>query len=1102
MTFAMMGQIMTTSAAEAENILHYNFEQGSVDDQTGVVGDGTKLGTPITDTPGHLGLGDALYFDDYNDAVRTPTYTSGGADLSVALWLKMDTTTFIQFEYILMKSNNIRLRGNYLTSDIQFDIWRWLDQYNIEMGWSLGITCSIPTLNTWNHIILTYDHGPGIIKIFLNGIECNSRTHTSTSMHAYNSYLVFGDDDQHIDEFKVFDVAVNDDQAQNLFNDLPLTPVPWDHLGFDNYFSGATSMVENGDTIDVEFTDPGSGDDWYTAYIDKPIDLSLTADIDLQYSYQVPSGAWGQNTISLYNDADISASFGHYDTDGTDLQLFSAKFYNPSGGEIINTNDPHNTHSGVTNGDIHIEFRDVTATTCTVKIVMDTPNAPTLDKTVNGVRKPNKIRLSASYYDTHYDSSQSSSFQNYEETLIGFSAVSVTPSVSEAFVGDPITVEVQMGGLPRFTEIMIVDRYTSSFDGEVWGFSTIFQGPVAGGSLVQIDDITPSISTANYFEYRIHTPSLGSYYQSNTFPFRVISPVVQIYSLIAHYKLETTTQVFDETRRNTRLQSDIHNVNQVIGYDGDQAYQFTGDIGSYVSLGNPSKYRTPTGSVSAWVNIPSGGGGVVLSSGNTVTSYSWIMLRVFEFQTDFYAYGNGHGSTACRAPGIAKDVWTHIVWQTTSGTTNGWKIFINGVDQGPLDCYYPTSAINYGDWFDGYAVGNGADSFSIGMLDRKSGNDYGPYKGSIDELRIYNYVLDRDEIKSLNGQFQTNIGNVSITKGSGFELPITITNTGTLGAYSISVSISSNDYSDYSDVVFYEDYQTLEPGGIYIHWVEIDSWNFTANGKEYALNTGTYDISIDVFNTFDHKLDFRSDAVTVTNPDNVIFVATLEDSNYRSNMDPYIGTTEQFLEDAVSRELWCDPGFWVEDLCEFEGGYNVYDEDGYEDMLQVDFLFRVFEGWDPSVELDQITNPTEHNLTYFAKLFAQTQLGLPDIWNHTVEGTAVNNHGYDILLSLTRDIYSYFGAGGFVWGMDNMAFCAYEGDNSVNISQAIIVHELSHLFGALEGDVSGIDQDAVFTIVGFIMYNQQWHNLYKFYGIFVFHAVSYQAIIVNNDRYK
>ncbi|MBU1129983.1 LamG domain-containing protein, partial [Patescibacteria group bacterium] len=162
-----------------------------------------------------------------------------------------------------------------------------------------------------------------------------------------------------------------------------------------------------------------------------------------------------------------------------------------------------------------------------------------------------------------------------------------------------------------------------------------------------------------------------------------------------------------------------------------KALDFDG-TNDYVSL--PNSFNLNQGSVTAWVKTTDTTG-VIFAEGNSASSDPYFMLTIYPSAAGIYrssyqglAYGNTN---------ITDNKWHFITW-TQTGSANGLKIYIDGQEE----TLTWTEGSNNGGWFDDCA----GNTFAIGVLDRSS--DWGYLDGIIDEVKVYNYVLTTNQIKT------------------------------------------------------------------------------------------------------------------------------------------------------------------------------------------------------------------------------------------------------------------------------------------------------------------------------------------------------------------
>lgn len=162
------------------------------------------------------------------------------------------------------------------------------------------------------------------------------------------------------------------------------------------------------------------------------------------------------------------------------------------------------------------------------------------------------------------------------------------------------------------------------------------------------------------------------------------------------------------------------------------AYEFSGEIFNYISVPDKASLNINSFTISAWINIPEDGGGYILNKGRDIENGSYRLTTSGVGATTYY----GGVNDALFLDRIPYDQWVLL-----TGTVSGdiAKSYINGqlIDTKTLSdvfsCNSPNEPVTIGTHY--Y---HGVPSVWA----------Y-PFKGKIDDVRIYNRVLTETEIQSL-----------------------------------------------------------------------------------------------------------------------------------------------------------------------------------------------------------------------------------------------------------------------------------------------------------------------------------------------------------------
>ena len=175
-----------------------------------------------------------------------------------------------------------------------------------------------------------------------------------------------------------------------------------------------------------------------------------------------------------------------------------------------------------------------------------------------------------------------------------------------------------------------------------------------------------------------------------------------------------------------------------------QGLKFDG-VNDYVALPNNVFSSNTVGTVSAWIKTSVDGASVFSMSavGNDNKLFDILTSGGITLQT--YSSGDGFNDYLSGNTSVIDNKWHHIVVES-SGGADGWTFYVDGVVQS----LSVTVGSNSGRWFSSVNTGN--NTFYMGHLNAT----YSRYfKGSIDDVRIYNRALSASEVTQLYKSGQT-----------------------------------------------------------------------------------------------------------------------------------------------------------------------------------------------------------------------------------------------------------------------------------------------------------------------------------------------------------
>lgn len=202
--------------------------------------------------------------------------------------------------------------------------------------------------------------------------------------------------------------------------------------------------------------------------------------------------------------------------------------------------------------------------------------------------------------------------------------------------------------------------------------------------------------------------------------------------LVGHWKLDngaardSTPYASNGTLFNATATTDRKN-------QSNRALSFTGDGGSYATMGNHARYQVNNGTLSAWVRTTTPG-----------SSYRGIIVKqsaygIFLANGLLYSYNWATSGVIATSTNLADGSWHHVAMSFQSGVTNGTILYADGV---PV----LTTTIT---------VSNQASPLNLAT--GFGGGSGQTINGSIDDARMYNRVLSATEIANLAQSYDSQI---------------------------------------------------------------------------------------------------------------------------------------------------------------------------------------------------------------------------------------------------------------------------------------------------------------------------------------------------------
>jgi hypothetical protein len=243
-----------------------------------------------------------------------------------------------------------------------------------------------------------------------------------------------------------------------------------------------------------------------------------------------------------------------------------------------------------------------------------------------------------------------------------------------------------------------------------------------------------SLNTNQITEIHIgnHNPATLTFYPASAGSYRLIETTQNLTGgLVAYYPFNGNAN--DESG-NGNHGTVNGNVTLTTGRQNDMngSYEFSGEVFNYISIPDNPSLNISSFTISAWINIPNDGGGYIVNKGRDILNGSYRLNTSDIGATTLYDGVNG----AQFFDNIPYNQWVML-----TGTVNGdiAKSYINGqlvvteTLSSVFSCNSPNEPLTIGNHY--Y---NGVPDFYA----------Y-PFKGKIDDIRIYSQALSDNEIQAL-----------------------------------------------------------------------------------------------------------------------------------------------------------------------------------------------------------------------------------------------------------------------------------------------------------------------------------------------------------------
>lgn len=194
---------------------------GNINDTSGNNNSGTLNGSVLT-IDKFENSENAYYFDGVDDFINFGNIlTNNFTSIGVSAWIKVISFPTTNAG-ILVKAG-----ATSTTKDWMLDIHTGYPQFTVFEG-NVGYYSSSPNttlLNTWYHLVGVYDGTTKQTKIYVNGIEKDSDSHSILWSHTSQNLNIGYGQETHwlngtIDNIRIYNRTLKDDEIQALYNEL------------------------------------------------------------------------------------------------------------------------------------------------------------------------------------------------------------------------------------------------------------------------------------------------------------------------------------------------------------------------------------------------------------------------------------------------------------------------------------------------------------------------------------------------------------------------------------------------------------------------------------------------------------------------------------------------------------------------------------------------------------------------------------------------------------------------------------------------------------------------------------------------------------------
>lgn len=234
--------------ALSDNCFSYYKYDGDANDSTTNNNDGTVSGATLT--TGKINQG--YLFDGSNDKISSNGFTSETFSFSCFINTSVVGGSGFPsaYRYIITLSDSSNYSVNLLNrgDKIRFGLWR-----SAGADTDFLDSNTIIAINTWYHIVCTFNFTNKLAKLYINGVLDNSKTFDTTNWNQPNNQTlyvgsradIYGIFNGIIDEVGIWNRELSSEEAIQLYNSGDGLQYPFD-VGWSNLINGVTAVKVNG----------------------------------------------------------------------------------------------------------------------------------------------------------------------------------------------------------------------------------------------------------------------------------------------------------------------------------------------------------------------------------------------------------------------------------------------------------------------------------------------------------------------------------------------------------------------------------------------------------------------------------------------------------------------------------------------------------------------------------------------------------------------------------------------------------------------------------------------------------------------------------------